>query len=292
MLTFLGISEFGRLGNQLFRYAAVKCLSLHHSRPLVLPHPAADPRFAHRLGAFNLRCHFVPGEEIAKEIKYEYHQPGFEFDPTFFDAPDNCNFKGYFQSEKFFKDIDYVIRREFTLKNGQIEAYAKSFVDEARRRHPGKEVVALHNRRGDNKPANSNYDTKEGGSFRTNKQDFHPLLSEDYLHKSREQFDDCVFIVFSDNMEDIQWCQQNITGDMHYYSTGHKGFRPEELDLLDLAIMKNCDHNIISNSSFSWWAAWLNENPEKRVIAPKEWFGKVYENYNMSDLLPPDWKTI
>ena len=103
-----------------------------------------------------------------------------------------------------------------------------------RQLHPGKEIVALHNRRGDNLPANSNYDTKEGGSFRTNKEDFHPLLSEEYLHKSREEFDNCVFLVFSDN----------------------------------------------------------NQNPEKRIVAPKEWFGKAYAHYNMSDLIPSTWKTI
>tara|TARA_E500000305_G_C4024167_1_gene240742 strand:+ start:2001 stop:2858 length:858 start_codon:yes stop_codon:yes gene_type:complete len=285
MLTFLGISEFGRLGNQLFRYAAVKCLSLHNSRPVVLPHPNLEPKYSHRLGAFNLRCHYVPGEEIAKNIKYEYQQPGFEFDQTFFTAPDNCNFKGYFQSEKFFKDIDYVIRREFTFRDPQIEDYANNYISQLRQLHPGKEIVAFHNRRGDNLPANSNYDTKEGGSFRTNKEDFHPLLTEEYVHKSREEFDNCVFLIFSDNKDDIEWCRENIVGDMHYYSEGHT-------DLVDLAIMQRCDHNIISNSSFSWWAAWLNKNPEKRIVAPKDWFGKAYAHYNMSDLIPSTWKII
>ena len=134
-------------------------------------------------------------------------------------------------------------------------------------------------------PAASNYDTKEGGSFRTNKEDFHPLLGEEYLHNSREQFDNCVFLVFSDNKDDITWCKENIVGDRHYYSENHT-------DLVDLSIMQRCDHNIISNSSFSWWAAWLNQNPDKRIIAPKKWFGKTYEHYDMSDLIPATWKTI
>ena len=58
--------------------------------------------------------------------------------------------------------------------------------------------------------------------------------------------------------------------------------------------MQLCDHNIISNSSFSWWAAWLNNNPQKRIISPKvkNWFGPYYAHYNMNDLIPDLWEQI
>ena len=59
----------------------------------------------------------------------------------------------------------------------------------------------------------------------------------------------------------------------------------------DLWLMSLCKHNIIANSSFSWWGAWLNNNPNKKVIAPKKWFGD-HVNLNTSDLLPESWIKI
>ena len=63
-------------------------------------------------------------------------------------------------------------------------------------------------------------------------------------------------------------------------------------DLVDMAIMSMCDHNIIANSSFSWWAAWLNKNPDKQVVAPNKWFGKAYKNHDFKDLLPETWTRL
>ena len=59
-------------------------------------------------------------------------------------------------------------------------------------------------------------------------------------------------------------------------------------------MMQFSDHNIISNSSFSWWAAWLNNNPDKRVISPRDgnWFGEYISHYNMKDLIPGDWEQL
>ena len=65
-------------------------------------------------------------------------------------------------------------------------------------------------------------------------------------------------------------------------------------DLIDFKMMQFSDHNIISNSSFSWWAAWLNDNDRKQIISPKKenWFGEFYSHYNMNDLIPEDWEQI
>ena len=68
-----------------------------------------------------------------------------------------------------------------------------------------------------------------------------------------------------------------------------KGGHP---DYIELYMMSLCDHNIIANSSFSWWGAWLNENPNKKVIAPKKWFGPAYGDINDNDLVPETWTRL
>ena len=88
------------------------------------------------------------------------------------------------------------------------------------------------------------------------------------------------FLVFSD---DIEWCKQVFDDDFNFIEG--------EEDYVDLLLMARCKHNIIANSSFSWWGAWLNRNNNKRVIAPKKWFGSV-ANLDSKDLLPKGWITL
>ncbi len=163
--------------------------------------------------------------------------------------------------------------------------YCLQYIEKIRSENPGKSIVALHNRRGDNIPSKNKYSDKELGVFHPDKGAFHPLLSMDYINKARSYFNEAVFLIFSDNNSDIHWCKENITGTHHYYSEGHD-------DLTDLTLMKYCDHNIISNSTFSWWAAWLNENPYKIIVAPQKWFGDAYKNWNLKDLYPENWIII
>ena len=99
------------------------------------------------------------------------------------------------------------------------------------------------------------------------------------------------FLIFSDTARDIQWCRDNIRPDWLaperlHFSDGHT-------DLQDATLMSCCDHNIIANSTFSWWAAWLNTTPGRRVIAPRSWSnpgnaGKM----TTTDLIPPSWEII
>jgi hypothetical protein len=84
--------------------------------------------------------------------------------------------------------------------------------------------------------------------------------------------------VFSD---DINWCKQNLSFPKMQFVEGQDNIE-------DLWFMSLCSNNIIANSSFSWWGAWLNNNPEKKVIAPKNWFGQ-YANINSSDIVPETW---
>jgi len=174
----------------------------------------------------------------------------FHFDKDLFnECPDNVDLHGYFQSYKYFENIKDEIIKDFTFKN-PVE-------------NPYKNYVSIHVRRGDY----------------TFKQDSHPLCNLDYYAKAMATYEKYNFVVFSD---DIGWCkEQKIFKDCL--------FSEQESNINDLQLMSEAEHNIIANSSLSWWAAYLNKNPNKIVICPKNWFGVNYSNYNMDDLRPTEW---
>lgn len=129
---------------------------------------------------------------------------------------------------------------------------------------PFEEYVCLHIRRGDY----------------LNYPDSHPVCSIEYYSRGLEIVPDLPIVIVSD---DINWCRENINAD--YYSD-------RQSNIEDLYLMANASHNIIANSSFSWWGAWLNKNPDKIVIAPEKWFGKRYSHYKINDLIPKNWNII
>jgi hypothetical protein len=115
----------------------------------------------------------------------------------------------------------------------------------------------------------------------------HPPLTMDYYREAMSRFPGARFLVFSD---DPGWCLLNFrdAGYQVEISTGRTAAE-------DMALMASCDHHIIANSSFSWWSAWLNRNPSKRVIAPDpktRWFGPAKKGWNTADLLPAAWEQI
>lgn len=276
MITFQKIGNYGRLGNQLFQYAALKSLSLRKNYQLVLPNNQHN-----RLVEFNLRTHYAPVNTIP--VSNIYSEKHFHYDSEFFNCQDNTSFEGYYQSDKYFKDIDYIIRREFVLKNTNIINEANNTISKIKDRHPNQKITGFHIRRGDNVPANSNYATVEGAQFKTNKEDYHPLLEQRYIDYCLNEFQDDVKLIFSDSQKDIEWCKQNLKADHLYFIGGNN-------DLFDFQIMQLCDNLAISNSSFSWWSAWLNKNEHKRIIAPYKWFGKAYKDHNLKDLFPNGWE--
>jgi len=135
--------------------------------------------------------------------------------------------------------------------------------------------VSLHIRRGD-------YLSKSVEVFEP--------LNLDYYYSGIEYFNNTIkephYFVFSD---DIEWAKSNFVQSSSYtvvdYNGADKGYE-------DMRLMSLCKHNIIANSSFSWWGAWLNRNPDKNVLAPKKWFSSKTSNLNSNDLLPSSWIKI
>jgi len=110
----------------------------------------------------------------------------------------------------------------------------------------------------------------------------HPFPGLDYYKKSFEVYRDnfaCTFVVCSD---DIKWCKENFVGDDFLFSESNDS-------IFDLMLLSNCDHNIIANSSFSWWGAYLNCNLSKIITSPNKWMGKNGPQ-DYYDLTPISWR--
>lgn len=187
-----------------------------------------------------------------------YQEPNFNFS----EIPniDNIILNGYFQSEKYFKKQENIVKEIFCFDG--VDTIVNEYLSSIKN---GKNLTSIHVRRGDYL------------KFK----DVHPTCSLEYYIDSMNYFNNNNFIVISD---DIEWCKENIKGENVYYSH----FKDE---IFDLSLIKNCDNNINANSSFSWWGAWLNKNKNKKVVCPKIWFD-VKTNIDDSDLIPKEWIRI
>ncbi len=188
------------------------------------------------------------------ELFYQYDEPSFSFNELPY--KNGLLLNGYFQSERY-------LNRPLILKLFEPDLKHLKYINS---KYNFNDMVSIHVRRGDY----------------VNKQDKHPVQSLDYYNNAIEHFDNSKsFYILSD---DIEWCK------LHFKGKQFK-FIENELDYIDLWIMNLCEHNIIANSSFSWWGAWLNKNPDKIVIAPKNWFGPN-KKLDDRDLVPEKWIKI
>ena len=106
---------------------------------------------------------------------------------------------------------------------------------------------------------------------------------ENAVNLIKKKYPNAFFFIFSD---DISWAKENITFAKNAFFVSGQGVKDEE----ELILMSRCQHNITANSSFSWWAAWLNNNPEKIVIAPKKWY--INPENELPGLIPESWVKI
>jgi hypothetical protein len=303
----------GGLGNQLFQYAMGRRLAVRHSTELLLDvsnYAEATPAekaagLARRVHLFNFRIHARPATE--KEINAMHDRyctkrllhravrlirrgwPGFlwrrthimerqyRFQSEALHFPDNIYLAGFWQSEKYFADIAPIIRDEFELVDDSIADSARGRIRELRDQYGT--VVSLHVRRGDLSHA---FETLGQGHLVHG-----PPMGVDYYERAIAEFDpSCCFFVFSDSSRDIEWCRQHL-------KAANLEFSNAESELWDFEAMRNCDHHIISNSTFSWWAAWLNSGPQRKVIAPRMWSGQEARTQMVTDdLIPPGWEVI
>jgi hypothetical protein len=266
MITNYRIGYNGRFGNQIFQFASTigiaRKLNYNVAFPKsniingILQTNADGKNFTARLDIIN--CFDIDDKFFVDniEIKNNINEKFFHFDDDLFKITDNTNIDGYLQSEKYFKHCDVEIKEILKIKEPFIEI-ANEIIPKK-----DKELVAIHVRRAD-------YLYLDG---------YHSLNGVEYVNSAIKLFEDKDKYHFMVCSDDTKWCD-SVWGDNDDF-TVMKTNSP----YVDFTLMSLCDHHIISNSSFSWWSSYLSKNKNKKVVAPKNWFGEKMLVTNLKDL--------
>ncbi len=286
----------GGHSNQLFQYAVGRRLAMQHKTQLLLDTSwfkevaEVDSQREYELGCYplqanttNLKGFYIvdPNQPTQRKPRllskllpgktlYSYHEKSLGFHPEVLSLPDNSYLVGYWQNEGYFADI-----RPQLLKELEPSSAPNKTNQELINKIQNSESIWLHIRRGDYA---ENAQTKA----------FHGLKDLYYYQKAlgllvkklpssrRKQI--ALFVCSND----IAWCKQNLN--LGYPTS----YVENKLGSDDMRVVKHCKHDILANSSFSWWGAWLNENPNKIVIAPKQWFQDKKANQEIK-IVPREW---
>jgi hypothetical protein len=187
----------------------------------------------------------------------ENYQPYREI--PFFDG--NVILNGYFQNQKYFLGYDEDVKNLFSFSK-ESDIKVSDFLLGLNK---NKSNTSIHIRRGDYLKFPN----------------IHPTCDLIYYKKAIDHFENSNFIIVSD---DINWCKENLRGDNIFYS-------PFTYEVDDLNLLRSCDNNIIANSTFSWWGAYLNKNTEKKIVSPSVWFGIDGPKYG-EDIIHENWIKI
>ena len=249
----------------MFQYAALKALSLRTGYKMFLPNNTSikpdgcydmtnNKWIEYKLDL--LDCFDLSCPILDNTLLNQHQEHSFEFES--FIILDNTSIEGYFQSYKYFEDFQQEILNDFKFRDeilNKCQEKISQYVN----------PVAIHIRRGDyvNHPGLWN-------------------ITPEYIQEALSHFSDneYTFLIFSD---DIEWCKQIFPEEVVFI---------EGNQFEDLCLMSLCDHNVISNSSYSWWGAYLNRNPEKCICYPSEWFGPLNIDKKVDDMFPPSWIKI
>jgi hypothetical protein len=281
MIGYNRLGSNGRLGNQMFQYAALRGIAAKRKYNWVIP--PENYNHTDNYGLFETfemknvkesNLGFVNGQFVEEN--------DYCFIPEFFDeCPDNVSLEGYFQTEKYFSHIENEIREDFTFKKEYLEP-CKEYIESL-----DTPPIFLHVRQLDN----------------IGREEYHPILPISFFEEALSNFsDDTPCFVFTD---DINWCKSqtffkqerflfNESNRTYSYKTvnGKGQMQNTLLPQVDLCLMSLCSGGIIANSSFSWWGAWLQNNRGK-IIAPnpQKWFGSAMKNLDTKDIIPDRWNT-
>lgn len=239
MITFKSLGKFGRLGNQMFQFAFL--YNTGKKTGFEIGYDFSNKPLISQI--FKLPCKnsddVYPKNKAVELNNFAY------FDTK--NTPDNTDYVGYFQNSKYIEEYENEFRQIFTFDTEKMKN-CYGFIKDLKEKI-NKEFVALHVRRTDY----------------INASEMHLVCDKAYYKRAIDNFgSDYFYILFTDDKE---WCSKEFKFIPNIIMNNNTE--------IDLILMSLCDHNIISNSSYSWWGSWLNENLNKKIIAPNRWFNKV-----------------
>ena len=268
MLSFNNLGNLGRLGNQMFQYAALRGIATKFGYDYCLPpdnYIGVEDSNVRNSDITLFECFKIPDAPRLYTNLPTKKEPYHALDKDiWYNCPDNINLYGFYQTEIYFRDIESDIRNAFIfvedIKQPCEEYFYNNFKDT--------KVISLHVRRGDYLDSDHWTPLKGDRFFQ-------------YYKKALSYFDnDIPVMVFSDG---IEWCkkQELFTGDRFSFSDSKSTG-------IDLCLQSLCNYHIIATSSFSWWGSWLAKS--EKTIVPKNWFGENKPYIN--GLYLKDWKII
>ena len=277
MIGFNALGHLGRLGNQMFQFAALKGIAKNRGYQYCIPPSQMQGEWKDHhqyynavgtgaaqhllLQPFKLNNTNQLNLQFIDQVRPVVQEGSFTFNEDLFNnCPDWVTIQGFFQTEKYFKHIRDEIKGDFEFKD-EIASPCKDMMAEI------DEPVSLHIRRTDY-ISNPN----------------HSALGLEYYEKALKQFDKrSTIVVFSD---DPDWCNEQ-----ELFSSDRFLVAEENSAYVDMCLMTLCKGHIIANSSFSWWGAWLSDSDQ--VVAPSGWFaGSNNEQMDTSDIVPKSWRVI
>jgi len=277
MISFRDIGYLGRLGNQLFQFAST--IGIADMRGYIPAFPIEnttsykgtgpiDPKTGKRL---ETRCELLDCFDIREGIffnesqistTHRFNEIDFNYNPGVENLPENVDLFGYFQNERYFSHIRKDLLKILKFRSNHIEI-GDNFLSVLNTNT----LISLHIRRGDY----------------LNLPEFHPVCTIEYYEEAISILNDTntTFLIFSD---DLSWAKDKIMiPNSVFVELGNP--------YVEMYLMTQCKHHIIANSSFSWWGAWLAEDPDQEVIAPSRWFGESM-NKDTSGIYCKTWKVI
>jgi hypothetical protein len=283
MITFPQIGYMGRLGNQMFQFASTlgvanrlgfearfpieNCLNYQESGPFDPNIGRCMPVKCDLTDCFNIGLeYFIPERHLSRGSNYYENEFGYNGETE--NLQDDCSLSGYFQTEKYFSEFRDQILSQFDFRSSYKDP-AEAYIQTIRNEHKDAVIASIHVRRGDYVMF----------------PDHHPPCSFSYYNNAIEELrianEKVIFLIFSD---DVDWCRSEFNDPSYIISDLGNPY-------VEMCAMSLCDHNIIANSSFSWWGSWLNKNTNKQVIAPSRWFGSQI-NKDVSDVYFKNVKII